>query len=109
MDKMSNRAPLTPRLSNQRSCWLITLIYRWNVESPLHYLIFCGAETILPRLFRQVVIPPTVFRELQQTNTPPLVRQRAASLPAWIAVQTPKTVNLMLDVVQTLHRAPFIN
>jgi predicted nucleic acid-binding protein len=66
--------------------------------SPLHYLILCGAETILPSLFRQVVIPPTVFRELQQPNTPPLVRQWAASLPTWIAVQTPKKLNLTLDV-----------
>ena len=66
--------------------------------SPLHYLILCGAESILPRLFRQVVIPPTVFRELQQPNTPPPVRQWAASLPAWVAVQSPKTVNLTLDV-----------
>jgi len=66
--------------------------------SPLHYLILCGAETILPRLFRQVVIPPTVFRELQQPNTPPPVREWARSLPTWIAVQTPKTLNLALDV-----------
>ena len=66
--------------------------------SPLHYLILCGAESILPSLFRQVVIPPTVFRELQQPNTPPPVRQWAASLPAWVAVQSPKTVNFKLDV-----------
>ncbi|MBI3415796.1 MAG: DUF3368 domain-containing protein [Verrucomicrobia bacterium] len=66
--------------------------------SPLHYLILCGAETALPRLFSQVVIPPTVFRELQQPNTPPLVRQWANSLPAWAAVQAPKTMNLSLDV-----------
>jgi predicted nucleic acid-binding protein len=66
--------------------------------SPLHHLILCGAESILPSLFRQVVIPPTVFRELQQPNTPPPVRQWAASLPAWVAVQTPKTMNLKLDV-----------
>jgi predicted nucleic acid-binding protein len=66
--------------------------------SPLHYLILCGAESILPSLFHQVVIPPTVFRELQQPNTPPPVRQWAASLPAWVAVQSPKTVNLKLDV-----------
>jgi predicted nucleic acid-binding protein len=66
--------------------------------SPLHYLILCGAESILPSLFRQVVIPPTVFRELQQPNTPPPVRQWAASLPAWVAVQAPKTMNLKLDV-----------
>ena len=66
--------------------------------SPLHYLILCGAETILPRLFRQVVIPPTVFRELRQPNTPPPVRAWARSLPAWATVQTPKTLNLSLDV-----------
>ena len=66
--------------------------------SPLHYLILCNAETILPRLFRQVVIPPTVFRELQQPNTPPPVRQWASTLPAWCAVQSPKTLNLALDV-----------
>ena len=66
--------------------------------SPLHYLILCGTETILPRLFRQVVIPPTVFRELQQPNTPPPVREWARSLPTWIAVQSPKTLNLALEV-----------
>jgi predicted nucleic acid-binding protein len=66
--------------------------------SPLHYLILCGAESILPRLFRQVVIPPTVFRELQQPNTPPPVRQWAAAPPEWVAVQSPKKMSLKLDV-----------
>ena len=66
--------------------------------SPLHYLTLCGAETMLPRLFRQVVIPPTVFRELQQPNTPPQVQQWARSLPAWAAVQAPKTLDLSLDL-----------
>ena len=66
--------------------------------SPLHYLILCGAETILPRLFRQVVMPPMVFRELQQPNTPAPVREWARALPAWATVQTPKTVNAALEV-----------
>ncbi len=66
--------------------------------SPLHYLILCGAEVILPRLFRQVVIPPTVFRELQQPNTPLPVRQWARLLPAWAAVQAPKSLNLSLGI-----------
>jgi predicted nucleic acid-binding protein len=66
--------------------------------SPLHYLILCGAEGALPRLFQQVVIPPTVFRELRQPNTPPPVREWARSLPAWAIVQTPKALPLMLDV-----------
>lgn len=66
--------------------------------SPLHYLILCGAENILPKLFRQVLIPPTVFQEMQQTNTPPPVRQWAGALPEWVKVQAPKEVNLKLDV-----------
>jgi len=66
--------------------------------SPLHYLILCGAEGTLPRLFRQVVIPPAVLHELQQANTPPVVRQWATTLPDWIIVQSPKTLNLKLNV-----------
>jgi predicted nucleic acid-binding protein len=66
--------------------------------SPLHYLILCKAETILPSLFQQVVIPPTVFGELQQPNTPPLVREWAHTLPAWVAVQAPKALDLTLGV-----------
>ena len=66
--------------------------------SPLHYLILCGAEEILPRLFEQVVIPPTVFLELQQPNTPADVKQWAGALPSWVTVQKPSALNLTLDV-----------
>ena len=66
--------------------------------SPLHYLILCGAEEVLPRLFRQVVIPPTVFQELHQSNTPAQVKQWAGSLPSWVAVQKPRALNLKLAV-----------
>jgi len=66
--------------------------------SPLHYLVLCGAQSVLPALFHKVVLPPTVFRELQQPNTPPAVREWASALPPWVAVQTPKSINLVLDV-----------
>jgi predicted nucleic acid-binding protein len=38
--------------------------------SPLHYLILCEADGMLARLFDQVIIPPTVFAELQHLSTP---------------------------------------
>jgi predicted nucleic acid-binding protein len=66
--------------------------------SPLHYLILCGAEEILPKLFQQVVIPPTVFAELQQSNTPPPVKKWADALPKWVAVQGPKHLQTGLYV-----------
>jgi predicted nucleic acid-binding protein len=66
--------------------------------SPLHYLILCGAEAILPKLFQQVVIPPAVFAELQQSNTPPPVKKWADALPKWVAVQSPEHLQTGLDV-----------
>jgi predicted nucleic acid-binding protein len=66
--------------------------------SPLHYLILCDAQSVLPNLFQRVVIPPMVFLELQQPNTPPLVKEWAKALPPWVIVQTPKAINLVLDV-----------
>jgi predicted nucleic acid-binding protein len=66
--------------------------------SPLHYLILCGAEEILPELFQQVVIPPAVFAELQQLTTPPPVKKWADALPKWVALQSPKHLQTGLDV-----------
>lgn len=66
--------------------------------SPLHYLILCGAEEVLPRLFEKVVIPPTVFAELQRPNTPAAVQQWVQALPAWVAEQKPTIIDLTLDV-----------
>lgn len=66
--------------------------------SPLHYLILCGAETILPQMFHLVVIPPKVFSKLQQPNTPSPVREWAASLRSWVAIQSPTMVNLTLNI-----------
>jgi hypothetical protein len=66
--------------------------------SPLHYLILCGAEKVLPELFSRVLIPPAVFRELQQPGTPPVVRRWVQSLPAWCAVQAPRSLALDVEV-----------
>jgi predicted nucleic acid-binding protein len=66
--------------------------------SPLHYLILCGVEGVLPQLFQQVVIPPTVFAELQHPNTPAPVRDWAQSLPPWVRVQKPNVLDQSLNV-----------
>jgi uncharacterized protein len=66
--------------------------------SPLHYLILCSADAVLPKLFERVVIPPTVFAELQHPNTPALVQEWMRSLPVWVAVQKPHSLDLSLNV-----------
>jgi predicted nucleic acid-binding protein len=66
--------------------------------SPLHYLILCGVDMVLPRLFERVVIPPTVFAELQHPNTPVLVQEWMRTLPAWVTVRKPSSLDPSLNV-----------
>ena len=51
--------------------------------SPVNYLILIGEIETLPRLYEKVLIPEEVHRELQRPQTPPIVREWAAALPAW--------------------------
>ena len=66
--------------------------------SPLHYLVECEAIEILPVLFQEILIPPTVHRELQHQRTPPRVRAWAQSLPAWVKVRAPAVLDDSLNV-----------
>ena len=68
--------------------------------SPLHYLVECEAVDILRALFQEVLIPPTVHRELQHQKTPPRVRAWAQNLPAWVKIQSPAVVDDSLNVDQ---------
>lgn len=54
---------------------------------PLHYLVRIAAIHVLPPLYRRVLVPQTVVRELQQTNTPAPVRAWIAQPPAWCEIR----------------------
>jgi predicted nucleic acid-binding protein len=58
--------------------------------SPLPYLVLIDHSAILPTLFGQVLIPPTVAEELQRPCTPAAVRAWMASPPAWLEIRTPR-------------------
>lgn len=51
--------------------------------SPLNYLILIGEIEWLPSLYRKILIPQAVHKELLRAQTPLAVRNWAASLPAW--------------------------
>lgn len=57
--------------------------------SPLNYLIIIQAADLLPRLFREVLIPPAVERELTRSKTPPPVQVWMASPPEWLRIKAP--------------------
>jgi len=55
--------------------------------SPINYLLLIQCETVLPVLYARVVIPLAVWHELQDPDTPALVRAWVAQPPAWFAIQ----------------------
>lgn len=55
--------------------------------SPVNYLVLIQQADLLPRLFGRVLIPPAVWEELNDPDTPPPVRAWLAQYPPWLQVQ----------------------
>jgi predicted nucleic acid-binding protein len=55
--------------------------------TPLNYLVIIGHIEVLPALYRSVLIPQEVHRELQRPETPLIVRTWVSNLPAWCEVR----------------------
>lgn len=55
--------------------------------TPLNYLVLIEQADLLPRLFGRVLIPPAVFEELRDLETPESVRAWLAHRPSWLQVQ----------------------
>jgi predicted nucleic acid-binding protein len=54
---------------------------------PVNYLVLLHNADLLPRLFGQVFIPPAVWEELNDPDTPAPVRAWLAQNPAWLQIQ----------------------
>ena len=59
--------------------------------SPLNYLVLINAIDVLPGLFEEIYIPPSVISELNQSKTPEVVREWAKSPPAWLTIIAPNS------------------
>jgi predicted nucleic acid-binding protein len=55
---------------------------------PLNYLVLIREADLLPTLFGQVFIPPAVWEELNDPDTPASVRAWLAQAPSWLQVQS---------------------
>lgn len=67
-------------------------------SSPLNYLVLIDEIGILPELFRRVVIPEAVVRELQSPQTPPKVATWMAARPTWLDFQAPSAPKADADL-----------
>ena len=50
--------------------------------SPTNYLVLIGEIDVLPALYEKIIIPEAVFNELQDAETPELVRTWVDGAPA---------------------------
>jgi len=65
--------------------------------TPLHYLILVGRETILQKLYGQVIIPPAVLMELSHASAPVQISNWAINPPAWVTVAMPASIPECFD------------
>lgn len=56
--------------------------------TPIHYLILIEKESILPRLFSEVIIPDVVLSEMNHPNAPAAVREWVSSKPNWAMIRS---------------------
>lgn len=54
--------------------------------SPLNYLLQINCESVLPSLYRRVLIPRSVLDELGHPDAPPVVSEWLKVMPGWIEV-----------------------
>jgi predicted nucleic acid-binding protein len=59
--------------------------------SPLNYLILIERTHLLPKLYRRIFVPETVFNELQHPGAPAPVRSWVAHPPDWLEVCAVRT------------------
>lgn len=65
--------------------------------TPLHYLILTGLDSVLEKLYGQVIVPPAVLEELGHPAAPPAISQWAKSPPVWLTVQSPALIPPRFD------------
>jgi len=57
--------------------------------TPLNYLVLIEAIDVLPKLFQEVYVPPSVIVELTRLKTPDAVRHWAEEPPIWLKIRAP--------------------
>jgi predicted nucleic acid-binding protein len=56
--------------------------------SPINYLVLIGHTDILPFFYGHILIPPSVWDELHDRNTPEKVRDWISHAPEWLEMRS---------------------
>lgn len=66
--------------------------------TPLNYLILINQAHVLHELYDSVIIPQSVFDEMQRTETPAEVRAWVAARPEWLEVRAAQVLDPSLKL-----------
>ena len=61
-------------------------------STPLHYLVLVGHDSVLQKLYGEILVPPAVLQELSHPSAPPVISTWAKSPPAWLTVRGPQSL-----------------
>lgn len=77
--------------------------------SPICYLVLIGEIELLPKLFREVLVPRPVIEELLAEGAPTVVRSWASTPPAWVRIhETPASAAPHLERLHSGERAAIV-
>jgi predicted nucleic acid-binding protein len=65
--------------------------------TPLHYLILIGRDSVLQKLYGEIIVPPAVLTELGHPAAPKDISAWAKSPPAWLTVLSPQSIPTQFD------------
>lgn len=61
--------------------------------SPINYLILVGHVDVLPALFDEIVVPPAVFADLQDSGAPAAIQIFIRNPPSWFILRSPTNLD----------------
>jgi predicted nucleic acid-binding protein len=56
--------------------------------SPINYLLLIGHIDVLPYFYGRVLVPPSVWQELQDINAPEVVQAWVKTVPDWLELSS---------------------
>lgn len=77
--------------------------------SPIHYLILIEQINLLSQLFKKIIIPEAVYRELSDKAAPPSVQSWILHSPNWLEIQAVREAgDEILDLLDPGERAAIL-
>ena len=60
--------------------------------TPLHYLVLIGRDSILQKLYGEIIVPPAVLEELGHHSAPQEISAWVKSPPTWLIIRSPASI-----------------